>query len=86
MSGPLYVNQTKAAEIVGVGRTKFPEVAEYRRIQPHEMAPGFFMYFTPDLIVHLPKDVQSGPQGVTVFPPKTMPSTLSPTVAGECVA
>lgn len=69
VEGPLYVNQTRAAEIMGVGRTKFPEVAKFRGIEPCEMTPDFIMYFTPDLIVHQSKEIQASPVGLTFNQP-----------------
>lgn len=69
VAGPLYVNQSEAAELMGVGRTKFPEVAAFRGIELHEMTPGWFQYFTPDLIVHQSKEIQVSTIGVSFNPP-----------------
>ena len=68
VTGPLYVNATRAAEVMGIGRTSFYKAAEFHRIPAHEISQGNMMYFTQDLLVHAKKPetsaVASGIVGV----------------------
>ncbi len=52
VSGPLYLNATRAAKVMGIGRTSFYKAVDFHRIPAHEITEGNTMFFTQDLLVH----------------------------------